>query len=564
MKKSTELAFQHSSDQECQAFVTAMKAVYYVAKEHLPLTKYTSLINLFKSVKAEQVDLLKGGESTNYDSFYAASEFLEAIGDYFTEEINKKLASASVITLLCDESTDVATHKKLAIWARVVDIDNAQKIMEPETLFLCDVFLQKSDGQTIVQAIKKELSDRGVPLSKVMGLGTDGAIVMTGKNTGVTGFLLRENPLMINVHCLAHRVALITSQAAQSFPVLKDFQETLTNLFYYFNKSSNKVQTLEELQKILNFPVLKIREIHEVKWLSFFEALLSVYRTLPALLAYLDSIRKQKDPKGDSIAKRIASKKFIYLTCLMLDVLAPIMVLSQQFQKQDLDPGMVSVHLETCKSSLNKIKNGEWSEFSDLKTLQADIDTSKRSYKEYRIDMTQEPATLLKKIVNKVLENIDDRFPQLDILSAFGILGIRPISFLRNDELCNWGKDKLNILISQYGRSKSHEYKCRGDEQRKTSITVEPFINPDNTRAEWDCCKRTVIAEMFPRDSMVTLWKLICQYHRDRFPNLIRLAALALTCPTNTADCERSFSVQNYITVPVKEGQAFLQKLVII
>ena len=174
-------------------------------------------------------------------------------------------------------------------------------------------------------------------------------------------------------------------------------------------------------------------------------------------------------------------------TCFAL---SPYTLLDLQFQKQDLDPGMVSVHLETCKSSLNKIKNGEWSEFSDLKTLQADIDTSKRSYKEYRIDMTQEPATLLKKIVNKVLENIDDRFPQLDILSAFGILGIRPISFLGNDELCNWGKDKLNILISQYGRSKSHEYKCQGDEQRKTSITVEPFINPDNTRAEWDCCKK--------------------------------------------------------------------------
>ena len=164
---------------------------------------------------------------------------MEAISDHFTEEINKKLASASVITLLGDESTDVATHKKLAIWARV--------------FFLCDFFLQKDDGGTIVEAIKKELSDRGVPISKVMGLGTDGATIMTGKNSGVTGLLLRENRLLINVHCLAHRVALITSQAAQYFPVLKDFQETLTNLFQYFNISSNKVQTLEELQKILHF-----------------------------------------------------------------------------------------------------------------------------------------------------------------------------------------------------------------------------------------------------------------------------------------------------------------------
>ena len=142
----------------------------------------------------------------------------------------------------------------------------------------------------------------------------------------------------------------------------------------------------------------------------------------------------------------------------MLDVLAPVMVLSQQFQKQDLDPAMVSVHLDTCKSSLNKISNGELFESSYLKTLDTDIDTSKKSYKGYRIDMTQEPANLCKQLVNKVLQNIDARFPQLDILSAFGVLGMRPISFLGNDELSNWVNDKIDILVNQYGQAKSHEW----------------------------------------------------------------------------------------------------------
>ena len=62
----------------------------------------------------------------------------------------------------------------------------------------------------------------------------------------------------------------------------------------------------------------------------------------------------------------------------MLDVLAPIMVLSQQFLKQDLDPAMVSVHLETCKSSLHKIQNGDLPNFSYLKTREANTDYSKK------------------------------------------------------------------------------------------------------------------------------------------------------------------------------------------
>ena len=114
------------------------------------------------------------------------------------------------------------------------------------------------------------------------------------------------------------------------------------------------------------------------------------------------------------------------------------------------------------------------------------------------------------------------------LLSAFGVLGMRPISFLGNDKLTNLGNDKIDSLVSQYGQAKSHERKCQGGE---SSIkTVEPFIEPDNTRAEWDSCKRTVIAKVFPRDNMATLWKLICQYHGDKFSNLIKLVSLALTC----------------------------------
>lgn len=122
---------------------------------------------------------------------------------------------------------------------------------------------------------------------------------------------------------------------------------------------------------------------------------------------------------------------------------------------------------------------------------------------------------------------------------------MRPISFLSKDELSVWGDEQLNTLINQYGHSKQHVWKEGAVQHIKE---VEPFINPELVKIEWEQCKRVVLAEMFPRDSMVQLWQLIAQYHKDEFPNLICLAALALTCPTNTADCERSFSVQNYIT----------------
>ena len=44
----------------------------------------------------------------------------------------------------------------------------------------------------------------------------------------------------------------------------------------------------------------------------------------------------------------------------------------------------------------------------------------------------------------------------------------------------------------------------------------------------------------------------ISEFHGETLPNLYKLAALALTAPVHTADCERGFSVQNRIVTPMR------------
>ena len=66
-------------------------------------------------MKAEHIEYLKGGESRDYESSYADLEFLEAISNHFTKEINMKLASASVITLLCDENTGFTSQEAISV-----------------------------------------------------------------------------------------------------------------------------------------------------------------------------------------------------------------------------------------------------------------------------------------------------------------------------------------------------------------------------------------------------------------------------------------------------------------
>ena len=63
-----------------------------------------------------------------------------------------------------------------------------------------------------------------------MNLGTDGASVRMGTGEGVTGHFLHENPMMVNIHCMAHYLVLVSSQAGASVKYLKEYQEILTGI----------------------------------------------------------------------------------------------------------------------------------------------------------------------------------------------------------------------------------------------------------------------------------------------------------------------------------------------
>ena len=63
------------------------------------------------------------------------------------------------------------------------------------------------------------------------------------KNYHILNFLLagvqlaRQCPLLIHVHCYAHRLALAVSQSAKEIVPLKKYQETVTAIFNYYTNS---------------------------------------------------------------------------------------------------------------------------------------------------------------------------------------------------------------------------------------------------------------------------------------------------------------------------------------
>lgn len=129
------------------------------------------------------------------------------------------------------------------------------------------------------------------------------------------------------------------------------------------------------------------------------------------------------------------------------------------------------------------------------------------------------------------LVSLFHRFPDADLLASFGLLSMRPITFLTEPVLNNWGNDKLEALIEQYSNAKTHTW----EDREEKSTTSEPLMVAAATREEWAQAKAVVKAQLYPTDHLATLWKLISKFHGDQFRNLLKLSQLAITLQVHTA-----------------------------
>ena len=254
-QENLKVATQKALTKEEAAIQVAMKAVFWLASECIALSKYGSLIALLKHLEVPNIQALNVSDHTTYDSYNTATGLLDVLSAVIDENISKQVKDSPVLTVMCDESTDILVHQKLVIQCRVVN----PVTLAPKTFFLTDLTITEATGKGIFDSIKNHLSLRGVEISKVTSLGTDGASTMTGRKEGLLGHFLRENPHISNTHCSAHRLALCTSQAANEVSAVKEFAATIEQIYYHFKSSTRKVHTMEEIQKIVNDPVLKYR-----------------------------------------------------------------------------------------------------------------------------------------------------------------------------------------------------------------------------------------------------------------------------------------------------------------
>ncbi|MGH0138444.1 UNVERIFIED_CONTAM: hypothetical protein FKN15_028951 [Acipenser sinensis] len=130
-----------------------------------------------------------------------------------------------MFSVLCDETTNIAVLKDLNVYVRYLDKD-----CDVQTSFLAVQDTPNGKAETITQTLIKILLDCGLDC-KLCGFGSDGANVMTDRKAGVVTKIRAQFPVVISNHCVSHRLALASADAANAIGYANTFS-TILNTFY--------------------------------------------------------------------------------------------------------------------------------------------------------------------------------------------------------------------------------------------------------------------------------------------------------------------------------------------
>ena len=92
----------------------------------------------------------------------------------------------------------------------------------------------------MLKPLRPQLNESQVELKKLTSLSSDGASVMTGKRNGVAILLREESKVILNVHCICHRLALACGDANDEVSYIKTVEKILVQLWSFFKNSAKK------------------------------------------------------------------------------------------------------------------------------------------------------------------------------------------------------------------------------------------------------------------------------------------------------------------------------------
>jgi hypothetical protein len=174
----------------------------------------------------------------------------------------------------------------------------------------------------------------------IVGLEIDGAENMVGHNLGLAKQMKDICSNMLSIHCVAHRLQLAVIDVSKDTGYLKIFDNVVRNIFNFYHGSSKRLYTLNEISEVLEEEILKLRDIHTVRWLaSKVSAVTALPLSWKAIVTHLEQLicnNESDAPTAKGLLNDMKQFKFVKFLHFFMDFYSMLNPLSVALQNQEL------------------------------------------------------------------------------------------------------------------------------------------------------------------------------------------------------------------------------------
>ena len=513
----------------------AFHTAYFLMKGFISNGQLIPLIDFIK-------DVFDCTEMKHYDHRGQGSQrdvFL-FLGEALKQQLMTKMKSAESYGLLVDEVSDVSVTEHLISFIQYYDHQTRQV----ETSFLsCQNILEEyesANATALTELILKSLEENGLQVAKLTGFSSDGASVMMGEKSGVATQLRRQNPSLINIHCVCHKLALSCTDTNESLKYIKEVETWLKQLWYFFENSPKRMAKYLKTQIALKKVNLsksttktvasKLKKACRTRWLSLEASVKAVFQDYEAVLQTLDYF-ENSDATASGLLKKMKTIKFLGVLYILVDVLPVLGNLSRSFQRDSLNFSSIRPQIELTTGRLDDIlEHG-----TPLNKLQQDIDSISRISDDLNLSPRgmNELRNLFEKYIPALKQNILRRFESSsEILAALGVFDPLSVPGVKQPGFKDHGSSDMTIIADHFS------------------------IDQDKLLTEWKGMKYHIADVLIPKMPLKvrtgsekqtpTEWfilqLLIQPTYRGFFPLLCFIAEVAATLPVTNAWPERGAS----------------------
>ncbi|MCO5586511.1 hypothetical protein L7F22_040451 [Adiantum nelumboides] len=331
----------HNAEKE--RIVTCMQIAWYVLKRYMPIEEDTKQCGFHKFIGTPNMPVVN--EYSSYVSKDAAKQFGKAIRHVYWEKLRRNICNSPWYALQVDESTDICTTQYVILYVTYIENGGNGDVC---TKFADLLHPKSASAECLFDVLMMYLKEEGLPIQKLIAIATDGATVMTRQHTGLCARLKEKVPHLMSFHCIAHRQALAAGDAFKTYKEFKYVDKIARKMYEWTSRSAKRHAFLGEVIKSFGIGrrgKLRVQKMHDVRWLSKGQVMVSIVRIMPALLTALKS-------EDIDLYGYLANYKVQFLLHFFADVLSELNVLNCTFQEECPDIASIGGHIKSVMETL--------------------------------------------------------------------------------------------------------------------------------------------------------------------------------------------------------------------